>query len=230
MQFLLNRSNRDYKPQVAVFTLILAVLSLDSNSIGGRTQAVAMRECDRSKSGRVVSEGDLYLPPGSQLCTGDQINPSNGSTVKVLCYLNRNFLSLKHSTIFNPEICASLKDEVKRCSVENVDKCLRRFKSPNHNYYKPKVISPYGNSILNTRPVISWYPVAGADRYTVIVEGNDVKWRTEVKNATLLYPKDQRQLKYGNAYTITVIANKGNSYINDDTTVVNVLPQYSGQF
>lgn len=225
MQFLPSHTlKKVYKLQIAAIASISMLLLLKTISAEGQPQTIARRGCIES-NGRVIGAGDRYLRPGSRLCPGDRINPTNGSTVKILCYLNRNFLYIKQTTIFDAQICATSSNEVKRCSVENIDKCRRKLKGPSDNNNEPEVISPYGSSVLNPRPEISWYAVAGADSYTVQVEGNGVKWEKEVKNTTLTYPKSREQLLYGNAYKITVIANIGISPISADTSVINLLSE-----
>lgn len=225
MQSLLSQTKKKiYKLQITLLASISMVLLLNTSNPGEQAQAVGRHECIES-NGRVISVGDRYLKPGSRLCQGDRINPINGSTVKILCYLNRSFLYIKQSTVFNAQVCEPSSNEVKRCTVVNIDKCRRKFKGPSDDNNEPEIISPYGSSILNPRPEISWYPVARADNYTVIVEGNAVNWEIQVKNTRIQYPKEKKELQYGNAYKITVIANIGISPISASTLVINLLPE-----
>jgi hypothetical protein len=147
------------------------------------------RKCDFIA--RIVNDNDLNWRIGSKLCVGDKLRVVNGGTVKILCYLNLKFLDLPSGSISNaPDKC--IPQAVKRrCTLATQNKCPKT-KGPGEENDTPTIISPYGSSILNPRPVISWYPVAEADNYTVIVEGNGVNWETEVKTTTLPYPKEQR--------------------------------------
>ncbi|MHC5916811.1 MAG: hypothetical protein ACYTXE_38875, partial [Nostoc sp.] len=89
-----------------------------------------------------------------------------------------------------------------------------------------KLITPYGNILLNTRPTISWRPVKNATSYTVDITSYEFHWQTEVESTTLPYPKGQQELPYGGAYTITVTANQGNSSVGSPgSLVVHVLPE-----
>ncbi|RCJ32294.1 hypothetical protein A6770_41225 [Nostoc minutum NIES-26] len=83
-------------------------------------------------------------------------------------------------------------------------------------------------SMLSTRPVISWYGVAAATSYTVIVKGYKFYWEKTVDKAitSLPYPQEQNQLQFGNTYNFTVLANIGETPISSsEPLVVSVLPQ-----
>ncbi|MBE9038881.1 tetratricopeptide repeat protein [aff. Roholtiella sp. LEGE 12411] len=231
MKSLLNHTKKKVsKLQVATLGLVLpSILLLSSiNSAESRTQSVAtIRDRCSKFIGRVSSSGDLYLPSGSRLCQGDRINPAKGATVKVLCYLNGNFVYLKQSTVFNqPDTCAVPQEITELCTGLNPSNCYNP-KSPGEEKEAPTLVSPYGSSMLSTNPVISWNAVPNATSYTVIVSGYEFYWETTVdKGVTMLpYPKEQKQLQFGNVYKFTVIANKGELFLNAEPLVVSVLPE-----
>ncbi|MBN3911427.1 MAG: hypothetical protein HWQ35_34300 [Nostoc sp. NMS1] len=217
-----------FRFQVAVIASI--ILFINESSVLAKHQPTARRDSLNSLErkcdfiARVVNDNDLERRAGSKLCEGDKLQVANGSTVKILCYLNLKFLDLPSGSISNtPDKCVPQAMK-RRCTPATRKKCPKT-KGPGDENGTPMVISPYGSSILNSRPVISWYSVAGADNYTVVVEGNGVIWEKEVKTTTLLYPKEQRELQYGNAYKITVLASKGDFPVSADTSVVNLLPE-----
>jgi hypothetical protein len=213
-----------------IAVIVSIILFLNESSVLAQRQSIARRDsldslerkCDFIA--RIVNDNDLNWRVGSKLCEGDKLRVVNGGTVKILCYLNLKFIDLPSGSISNALDKCVPQAVKRRCTPANQNKCPKT-KGPGDENDTPTIISPYGSSILNPRPVISWYPVAGADNYTVIVEGNGVNWETEVKTTTLPYPKDRRELQYGNAYKITVIANLGNSPLNADPSVVNLLPK-----
>ncbi|WP_226889733.1 hypothetical protein [Nostoc sp. MG11] len=181
--------------------------------------------------GRVSSAGDLYLPSGSRVCPGDRINPAKGATVKVLCYLNGNFVYLKQSTVLKePDTCTPPQEITELCTGLNPSRCYNP-KGAGEEKEAPILISPYGSSMLSTRPQISWSAVSNATNYTVIVSGYEFYWEATVDNkvTTLPYPKEQKELQLGNAYKITVIANLGGSLIAFDPLIINVLPEKDQQ-
>lgn len=205
---------------VSIPTLILLLAS----SAWGQ-QRILLHNLCKEPSGRVYSTGDRFLKTGRYLCLGERINPQNGSAVKVLCFLNRKILYLKQSTIFNAQICAPPPNEAVQCSVLNIVPCPHDYKGSDEEKNLPIVTSPYGSSIINNRPEISWRSVAGADSYTVVVKGNGVEWEEDVKNTiSIPYPKQQKELQYGNTYTITVISNHGDQALNSSPLVVHLLP------
>lgn len=231
MQFLLNHTKKKVsKLRVAALVSILPSILLlsDISSAGSRTQSVAVVKSGcRNFIGRVSSSGDLYLPSGSRLCQGDRINPAKGATVKVLCYLNGNFVYLKHSTVFKePDTCTVPQEIAELCTGLNPSNCYNP-KGAGEEKEAPTLISPYGSSMLNTRPKISWSAVSNATNYTVIVKGYEFYWEATVdqKTTTLAYPKEQIELQLGNTYKITVIANLRGSLISSEPLVISVLPE-----
>ncbi len=231
MQFLLNhRKKKVSKFQVAALVSILpSILLLSSiSSVGSRTQSVAaVRDRCSKFIGRVSSSGDLHLPNGSRLCQGDRINPVKGATVKVLCYLNGDFVYLKHSTVFKePDTCTVPQEIAELCTGLNPSNCYNP-KGAGEEKEAPTLISPYGSSMLSTQPKISWSAVSNATNYTVIVKGYEFYWEATVdqKTTTLAYPKEQIELQLGNTYKITVIANQGGSLISSEPLVISVLPE-----
>jgi hypothetical protein len=211
---------RRFTTFVSISTLIL----LATNSGWGQEGILQKNLCNEP-SGRVYSTGDRSLRSGKYLCLGERINPQNGSVVKVLCFSNRKFLYLKQSTIFNTQICAPPPNEAVQCSVLNIVHCPQDYKGPDNDKNLPIVTSPYGSSIINNRPEISWRSVVDADSYTVVVKGNGVEWEKDVKDITTLpYPQEQKELQYGNTYTITIISNRGDQPLNYSPLVVHLLP------
>ncbi len=231
MQSLLNhRKKKVFKLQVAALVSILPSILLFSSisSAGSRTQSVAVVKSGcRKFIGRVSSSGDFHLPSGSRLCQGDRINPVKGATVKVLCYLSGNFVYLKHSTVFKePDTCTVPQEIAELCTGLNPSNCYNP-KGAGGEKEAPTLISPYGSSMLSTRPQISWSAVSNATNYTVIVKGYEFYWEATVdqKTTTLVYPKEQMELQLGNTYKITVIANLRGSLISSEALVISVLPE-----
>ncbi len=224
MQDLLNLTMKKFFK--TGFTLVIsALLFSSSNSALSQSYERVKHVCTK-KIGRVYM-GDRYLKPGSQLCLGDRINPVNGKTVKALCYLNGEFLYFKQKTIFDNSICAIPQNIVELCTGINPSRCYIS-KGPGDDKDVPTLISPYGSSMLSTRPIISWYGVSRATSYTVIVSGYEFYWEITVDKTitTLPYPKEQNQLQFGNTYKFTVLANVGDTPISSsEPLVVSVLPQ-----
>jgi hypothetical protein len=216
---------------VALASISTLVVS-SSSSVWGQSQLIALRQC-KNVDGKVISEGDRYLPAGSALCPGDKIHPENGATVTVLCYLNREILYINQKNYSDAaNKCAPpqvTEVEKYRCTNLKPQNCPPTFKGPDddNSVARPRLISPYisGGRILTTRPSISWRAVTGATSYTVEIEGNNVNWQIQVNNTVLPYPKEQSQLKFGSTYRITVLAYEGNSLISYAPLVINVLPE-----
>ncbi|YAF99530.1 MAG: hypothetical protein AB3A66_29905 (plasmid) [Nodularia sp. CChRGM 3473] len=210
------------------FQIVLAAstLFLIGSNEWKQYQAIAKESCVQP-IGRIYSLGDSYLPVGKQICPGARIKPINGRSVKALCYLNGKFLHIKQSTVFDAlDTCAPPSTAIV-CTGRNPSRC-NNAKSPDELQNSPTLISPYGSSMLSTRPQISWTAVQLATSYTVIVDGYEFYWEKTVDNniTTLLYPEEQKELSFNNTYKFTVIANKGDEPISSsETLVVSVLSE-----
>ena len=213
--------------KVQVLTIALIMLLSNSGDALAQPKLVARRVCI-NELGRIVSLGDRYLAVGSEICLGDKINPANGSTVKAVCYSSRQVLEFQQGAVFGVSgICTPQQVQEKRrqCTPLNRNACPK-MKGPSEDQDSLKLITPYGNILLNTRPTISWHPVKNATSYTVEITSYEFHWEAEVKDTILPYPKKRKELEYSAAYTITVTANKGGSPINSPgKLVVHVLPE-----
>ncbi|WP_256872010.1 hypothetical protein [Nostoc sp. TCL26-01] len=174
--------------------------------------------------GRIISAGDRYLGSGSLLCPGDKIYPKEGATVELLCYSSKKYLELEQAGVFDVQnICKAVEvSSVRRCTPINRQSCPNR-KGPGEDENTPRIIQPYGQILIDNRPLISWSAVQGATSYSVQVKNGDVRWEKEVKGTTLAYPEDKPELVYGTAIKIVVIANKGIDPISAETLVVHLL-------
>lgn len=215
------------KVQFAVLASILVLL--DSQVAWGQHEPVTKPVCSKH-IGRVIA-GDRYLVAGSSVCPGDRINPENGGMVEAVCYLNHQILHIKQSTIFSSsDICAVPQSNAEqRCTLVSPDKCSI-VKGPGEDKDAPTVISPSIGRILNTRLTISWSAVANAKRYIVQVDGTGVNWSSVVQGSTLLpYPSSRPAMQLGNAYTVSVIADRGDSQMTANSAIANMLPNQEVQ-
>ena len=51
----------------------------------------------------------------------------------------------------------------------------------------PYILNPRNTSLLNDKPTLRWHPVAGANRYQVLVRGPGVNWATQVSQSEVAY-------------------------------------------
>lgn len=163
--------------RVKVVTIALIMLLSNSGSALAQPKLVAKRVCI-NELGRIVSDSDRYLRAGSEICLGDKINPTNGSTVKAVCYSSRQVLEFQQSAVFGVSgICTQpqFQAERRQCTPLNQSGCPK-MKGPGEEQDSLKLISPYGNILLNTRPTISWHPVKNATSYTVEVTSYEFHW------------------------------------------------------
>ena len=208
-------------------SLVLGTLFLGTNSVFAKAiplrRSVGGLKCN--PIGRLLDNAGKDYPDGSLLCNGDNINLSSGRNVLVLCYLNKNILTLRNGDVLSRKCMPHREAMLMRCSPEYRKSCRSR-KGPGEEN-KPELIRPYDSVLLDNRPTLSWYAMPSADSYTVEVNGVGLHWEEKVKGTTLTYPPDQPRMGYGNAYKITVIAYKDDSPLNDSSysqRVFNLLP------
>lgn len=179
--------------------------------------------------GRVIGDGDKRLAAGSLLCAGDWLQPVGAAKVEVLCYLNRKVLLVAKGSVSKQCFPLAEEQQVLQCTRYSRAKCPRR-KGPTEDNYAPVLITPYSSIILDTRPDLIWIKVAGTTSYKVQVSGVGVDWsETVTGNNQLTYPPKQPPLKFGNAYKITIIANKADSPIVASATTINIINKDQAQ-
>lgn len=175
--------------------------------------------------GRVINNGDSLFAAGSLLCPNDTLQPVQAAKVEVLCYLNRKVLQLGKGSISGQCFPLAEQEQSLQCTRYNRAKCPVR-KGPAEGDNKPVLIAPYSSMVLNPQPDLTWTKVAGATSYKVQVSGTGVDWtETVVGNNYLAYPQKQPSLKFGNAYKVTIIANKGNTPVVASATIINLISQ-----
>ena len=212
--------------RISKISLVTAALFLGTNSI--LVEATPLRRTINNQCkpvGRLIGNASEKFPDGSLVCSGDLLNIALGRKVGFLCYLNKNILSLKAGDDLSKK-CASQQVAMRmHCSPEYKKACRNTKGGGEEN--KPELIRPYDSVLLDNRPVLSWYPIPGADTYTVKVNGVGLHWEANAKGTTLPYPPSQPSMGYGNAYKVTVIANKNDAPLNDysySQRVFNLLP------
>lgn len=174
--------------------------------------------------GRVLTLGDHRFAPGSLLCRGDRLNLPSGKKVQVLCYFNRQVLSLSSGIVSAPGRCVPKELGVKVCSGADRSTCSKP-KGITATAELPTLHSPYGNALIEDRPPFSWAGVRGATQYSVAVRGPGVQWQTTVKGTSLPYPQAQPGMNYGSAYEVMVIAYQQDSPMGASRSALNLLPE-----
>jgi hypothetical protein len=222
MQIVSHTKNKKlFAAQFIVVTSIMLFSNL--SRVMGQPQELTKPDCIKPV-GRIVSAGDRSLESGSLLCPGDKISPRQGAKVEVICYFSKQHLELEQAGVFDVQnICKPPEvSSVRRCTPINRQDCPNR-KGPGEDDKAPSIIQPYGQILIENRPLISWSAVAGASSYSVQVKNGDVRWEKEVEGTTLAYPEDKPGLLYGTAIRIVVMANKGKEPISYNTLVVHLL-------
>ena len=169
--------------------------------------------------GRVISiQGEVqmrrkgwgsYHPiaDGTELCSGDLLEPSNGTKAIVQCAdLALNLWILPDDELSSVNSgCRPSKKPTYSISVPITptrDPFARRI---------PYIISPNNTWVLSNQPILRWSNVPGATSYVIRVSGLGVDWKQEVKTTKLVYSGQPPLKPLGEGYLIKVEANNGES-------------------
>lgn len=194
---------------------LLASLLRQSVAEGKTTNRVS---CD--PVGRVLSQGFLNFASGSLLCKGDRLQVVNATKAELLCFPSGRIVTVTD----NLEDASKCGSSVER---RGLWRCAAKFTPrscvlpSNH----PVLISPYNHALIDGRPFLSWQPVVKATSYIVEIDGPNVHWRKTVDGTTLLYPKEQPAMQFGNAYKVNVITYQADSPVSASSAVLNVLSE-----
>ena len=173
--------------------------------------------------GRVLGTGDQQYPSGSLLCAGAKLRPQQG-TVKFICYSSNQVLTLTTGKVWDVDkACGDPTTQTLPCSAQMRRSCLQV--RGGRRQENPELLRPYGQIVLNPRPALSWRAISEADHYVVRVEGVGVKWRTEVRGTTLLYPQQEPGFRFGYAYEIEIVAYGNGQPLSASETVLMQLPE-----
>ena len=191
-----------------------------TNTVQAQTQIDKHHKLAKSNPiGRILN-GDRNKQKGTLIFPGDRIHPELDK-VKVLCYLNQKILLLgKGGVDDTPNKCVG-SAQIKQCIPNLENKCSN---TRSVNQAKISILKPYGNIILNPRPLISWQKVPGATSYTINIYGPNINWSEQQTQTTLLYSKPKSPMEPGNTYRLSVIANQGDSTLKASSTILFLLP------
>ncbi|MCM0593846.2 MAG: hypothetical protein KA716_28095 [Gloeotrichia echinulata DEX184] len=168
-----------------------------------------------------VISGDIRYQPLSKLCQEDKVSAANGGRVKIFCYPRGRILEISSDAVLKH--CLPLSNRERRgCTLLDGRNCINPKGTNEEN--QPRLISPYGLLIMNSRPTLSWFTTRAATSYSVQIKGNGgVNWDVEVKAESLSYPQDQPAMKPGNVYNVNIIAMRGNEVLDGSSSILLLL-------
>jgi hypothetical protein len=156
-------------------------------------------------TGGSVKLNGVTVSVGKKLHSGDTLTVSPGATVKVLC-------SNTHTR--------RVPNDGKPAAVNDI--CPPK-KVRGGNFDIPYIISPLDTQILTDKPTLRWNRAAGAKKFTVTVQNEELEWTVEVSReqvcqgnvCELVYPSDKPPLQPGVSYTLLVKADTNHSSAED---------------
>ncbi|BCL39629.1 tetratricopeptide repeat protein [Nostoc sp. MS1] len=175
--------------------------------------------------GRIIEKRNRQFQDKTLICAGQKIEIVKGKKVKFLCFSSGDIIWLS-SGVTPSNKCAITNTSATSCNPNNVNVCLIR-KGGSREEAEPTIVYPYTSSLMNPRPKIAWLPVSGATAYKVKVSGYDFAWEKVVSGNEIhiTYPAQEKELPFGQAFQITVIAYRKDAQPTADTFTINLFAQ-----
>jgi hypothetical protein len=181
--------------------------------------AVASRIEIKNPNGRVELKprGETNFRPirfGEEVGRGDELRVGKEAEVELICGNNGNSVTLYYSgNTESVQVHCPGSRPIIRTGFNN-------NRPGGNNPQIPYVISPRMTYLLTDKPTLKWNEVEGATSYTVridveIGENRKLLWQKMVTSTEIDYPEDERPLKWGRKYLVTVEASNGASSRND---------------
>lgn len=210
------------KIQIGAVILGLVLVNVTVSRVWGQELVRANRQSKVSCEpiAKVIS-GDIRHQPLTKLCSEDRVRTANGGKVKIFCYPRGKILDISSDVVGKQ--CLPLKvNEGRGCNVLQGRSCVIPKGPEEEN--KPTKITPYGAVINQERPTISWSKPKGATDYVVRIRGNGgISWEVAVKGESLTYPPQELALKPGQAYTLDIVAMRGDRVIDGSKSLLLLL-------
>lgn len=195
------------------------------------TPTVAIAQRSTLKPGceplaRITASNDSRLAPRTLICQGDRVPASTKGNVSFFCFAIGKVLSLIGSDN-QFRNCKPSSVMVAPCSPD--DRSCRRSRTTEDLTNSPRLITPYGSTLISGRPAFSWSSVPGATHYILQVRNATYGWRSNVRSTTAIYPTNQLTLSPGKVYQINVVAYRENKRLSASTKRINILPAEATQ-
>ncbi|ABW33059.1 hypothetical protein AM1_F0125 (plasmid) [Acaryochloris marina MBIC11017] len=163
--------------------------------------------------GRILKTNQQNLV-GKLLCNGDQI-VSQIKGGMVLCYFSGSEQPCQPKK--------QTRNSRKKCPLSSRSFC-KRIKGGQGSGETPRIITPYGRWLLETRPSFTWLAVPGATKYQLEVADQEKGlWSITTTSTSAAYPTEQAPLSSENHYKVSVVAYRNDVPIVADSSIFRLL-------
>ena len=168
-----------------------------------------------TETARLFTEGDKNFQPGTLLCPDDLVVPVPGKRPRLLCLNNRRVIAGQTGRV--GDLCAGKPQNQIVCDDNGCSGPGRGKEG------KPSLIRPFGPTLINRRPDLTWMPIEGATHYEVRIKGHQFEQEQTLSGTYLEYPTVWPSLEFKGVYDIDIFAYQGDNVISADRTTVNLL-------
>ena len=196
-------------------SLLLPILAVDlflPQLVRSQTKQAA--RCS-TETARLFIGGDKNFREGTLLCPEDLVVSIPGKRPRLLCLNNGRVMVGQTGRV--GDLCAGKPQNQIVCDKKG---CSRPSRG---NEGKPSVIKPFGPTLIDRRPDLTWVPTKGATHYQVRLKGHQFEQEQTISGTHLKYPKAWPSLEFENVYHVDIFAYQGGTIISADRATVNVL-------
>lgn len=178
-------------------------------SIGWSEPALANNRC-LDPVGRIYESNNAGVPKGKLLCVNERLQLVQSGAIpniRVFCFASGQYKTFSNSVIVSSfRGCEPPKQArpLRFCPGDSAMLC-ETPKGTTSAQVGLRLVQPFGRAVLTTPNVLTWVPVATANRYLVQVERDGAAWQRMVTQASVPLPPNE-QWQTGSAYTVTIAA------------------------
>lgn len=198
-------------------SLLLPLMAVSSSlPLTARSKPSQSTRC-KSTIARMVTEGDRNFRRGTLLCPQDFVIPVPGKRPRLFCHQSGAVLVGRTGRV--AELCAA---DANSAALRGGEEGSFNVNTRG-NEDELKLLTPFGPTIIQQRPDLTWKPIGEATHYVISIEGYHLKLKQTVSETRLQYPSNWQALKYGSAYEIEILAYQGKQPISVGRATINLV-------
>lgn len=183
--------------QIVCIGSIYFFLSFSLPSVGNKNNK---RSCRGSAYAAVISSAESSLKAGDIICAND--NLSLAKPIMVFCEESAKRIVISKSSDLTK--CTSENTNIRPCTQASQTLCSNLNRGG--DTAKPLLISPYGQTIVETKPSLKWHPIQNATRYVIHIWDSHSERFFSTITPQMSWPGEESALVKGSTYQVAIRA------------------------
>lgn len=198
-------------------SLLLPLIAVSSSlPLTARSESSQSTRC-KPTIARMVTEGDRNFRRGTLLCPQDFVSPVPGKRPRLFCHATEAVLVGRTGRV--AELCAT---DANSAALRGGEEGSLNVNTRG-NEDELKLLAPFGPTIIQQRPDLTWELVEEATHYVISIEGYHFNLKQTVSETRFQYPSSWPALEYGSAYELEILAYQGKQPISVGRTTINLV-------